>query len=148
MKQNDIRVVLLSEDAVVPSRKTKEAAGYDLSSTEEVTIPARGKASISTGIGFRFPTGCYGRISPRSGLARDHSVAAFDGVIDADYTGNVVVLLFNHGDKDYTVKKGDRIAQMVISSCVMLPVVVVESLEKTERGDKGFGSTGTGEIVK
>ena len=53
-------------------------------------------------------------------------------------------MLFNHGDEDYTVKKGDRIAQIVISSCVMLPVVVVESLEKTERGNNGFGSTGTG----
>ncbi|MGV0951482.1 MAG: dUTP diphosphatase, partial [Azonexus sp.] len=138
---NTLFVKLLSEAAVLPHRHSKEAAGYDLSSAQDATIKASDKALIPTDIAIRVPPGTYGRIAPRSGLAAKHFLQVGAGVIDPDYRGNVQILLFNHGKKDYIVKKGDRIAQLLLERIEHPPIQTVEDLPETTRGMNGFGST-------
>lgn len=91
------------------------------------------------------PEGTYGRIAPRSGLAWKHSIDVGAGVIDADYRGNVGVILFNFSDKDFEVKKGDRIAQLILEKISYCDIVETSDLDDTSRGEGGFGSTGTAE---
>jgi deoxyuridine 5'-triphosphate nucleotidohydrolase len=91
----------LSEHAILPVRGSEHAAGYDLSSAYDVTIPAQGKAIAKTDLAMVIPNGCYGRVAPRSGLSWKHHIDVGAGVIDADYRGNVGVVLFNHAQTDY-----------------------------------------------
>lgn len=91
---------------------------------------------------LEIPESCYGRIAARSGLALNHFITVGAGVIDRDYTGNVCVLLFNHSDSDFVVKKGDRIAQLICEVILYPQLVELKSLSKTLRGDQGFGSSG------
>ena len=84
-----------------------------------------------------------GRVAPRSGLASKHFIDTGAGVIDADYRGNIKVLLFNHSDTDFTVNEGDRIAQLIIEKIASIPITKTDTLDETDRGDSGFGSTGT-----
>lgn len=137
--------------AIIPQKGSRYAAGYDLHSVEETMVPGRGKALVKTGLSFAIPTGNYGRIAPRSGLALKFGIDTGAGVIDSDYRGEVHVLLFNHSDKDFKgsrpirtalVNKGDRIAQMIIEKITDTEIVVTDKLPVTERGDLGFGSTG------
>uniref|UniRef100_A0A0D9VX92 Deoxyuridine 5'-triphosphate nucleotidohydrolase n=1 Tax=Leersia perrieri TaxID=77586 RepID=A0A0D9VX92_9ORYZ len=137
-----LKVKKLSENAVLPSRGSAHAAGYDLSSAAEAVVPARGKAMVPTDLSIAIPDGTYARIAPRSGLALKHSIDVGAGVIDADYRGPVGVILFNHSDVDFVVKPGDRIAQMIIEVIVTPEVAEVEDLDATVRGEGGFGSTG------
>uniref|UniRef100_A0A0E0KH91 Deoxyuridine 5'-triphosphate nucleotidohydrolase n=1 Tax=Oryza punctata TaxID=4537 RepID=A0A0E0KH91_ORYPU len=137
-----LKVKKLSENAVLPSRGSALAAGYDLSSAAETVVPARGKAMVPTDLSIAIPEGTYARIAPRSGLALKHSIDVGAGVIDADYRGPVGVILFNHSDTDFAVKPGDRIAQMIIEVIVTPEVAEVEDLDATLRGEGGFGSTG------
>ncbi|KAL5219359.1 hypothetical protein ABZP36_020043 [Zizania latifolia] len=137
-----LKVKKLSENAVLPSRGSALAAGYDLSSAAVAVVPARGKAMVPTDLSVAIPEGTYARIAPRSGLALKHSIDVGAGVIDADYRGPVGVILFNHSDVDFIVKPGDRIAQMIIQVIVTPEVAEVEDLDATVRGDGGFGSTG------
>jgi dUTP pyrophosphatase len=132
----------LSESAVLPVRGSALAAGYDLSAAHDGTIPARGKALIKTDLAMAIPEGCYGRVAPRSGLAWKHSIDVGAGVIDADYRGNVGVILFNFSDKDFDVKAGDRIAQLILERIATPEVEEVEDLDASARGAGGFGSTG------
>lgn len=88
------------------------------------------------------PEGTYGRIAPRSGLAWKHFIDTGAGVIDADYRGNVGVILFNHAEQEFAVKRGDRVAQLVLERIVTPDVVQVDDLDESERGAGGFGSTG------
>ena len=125
-----------------PSRKTKGAAGYDIPSPIQITIPARNSVSIDTGIRISIWVGHYGRIEGRSGLAMNHDIVPFCGIIDEDYRGPIAVKLFNHSDKDYVVKIGDRIAQLIIQPYATPTITKVHSLNNTERGSSGFGSTG------
>ena len=132
-------------NAIIPSRGSAGAAGYDMSSIEHKTVPARGSVLISTGIRIQIPNDCFGHILPRSGLAVKHGIHVGAGVVDSDYTGIIHVLLFNHKDVDFEVQPGDRIAQLVLQR-IYLPewkeVNTQEELTSTERGDAGFGSTG------
>ncbi|KAL5210165.1 hypothetical protein ABZP36_005788 [Zizania latifolia] len=137
-----LKVKRLSENAVLPSRGSALAAGYDLSSAAEAVVPARGKAMVPTDLSIAIPEGTYARIAPRSGLALKHSIDVGAGVIDADYRGPVGVILFNHSDVDFVVKPGDRIAQMIIELIVTPEVAEVDDLDATVRGEGGFGSTG------
>ncbi|KAF8684424.1 hypothetical protein HU200_044318 [Digitaria exilis] len=137
-----LKVKKLSEKAVLPSRGSALAAGYDLSSAVEMVVPARGKALVPTDLSIAIPEGTYARIAPRSGLALKHSIDVGAGVIDADYRGPVGVILFNHSDNEFAVKPGDRIAQMIIEVIVTPDVAEVEDLDATVRGEGGFGSTG------
>ncbi|KIW76656.1 deoxyuridine 5'-triphosphate nucleotidohydrolase [Fonsecaea pedrosoi CBS 271.37] len=132
----------LSADASTPTRGSAFAAGYDLYASKPITIPARGKALVSTDLSIATPEGTYGRIAPRSGLAAKHFIDTGAGVIDADYRGEVKVLLFNHGEADFRVNKGDRIAQLVLERIYTPEVVEVDNLEESVRGAGGFGSTG------
>lgn len=97
---------------------------------------------ISTGLSLTVEDGCYGRIAPRSGLAAKHHIDVGAGVIDSDYSGEVMVLLFNHSEVAYTVKAGDRIAQLIIEKISQPCVVEVDTLPASGRGNHGFGSTG------
>jgi len=132
----------LSEKAILPTRGSHFAAGYDLYSAEAKLIPARGKALVNTQISIAVPVGTYGRVAPRSGLASKFMIDTGAGVIDADYRGVVYVLLFNFLDKDFEVQEGDRIAQLIIEKIETPEVLEVEDLGETLRGTNGFGSTG------
>ncbi|KAI3686683.1 hypothetical protein L1987_80366 [Smallanthus sonchifolius] len=136
------KVNKLSEKAVMPSRGSSLAAGYDLSCAIETKVPARGKALVATDLSIAVPEGTYARIAPRSGLAWKHSIDVGAGVVDADYRGPVGVILFNHSDADFEVKVGDRIAQLIIEKIITPEVIEVDDLDSTVRGAGGFGSTG------
>ena len=136
-----VNYVKLSSNAITPSLATPFAAGYDLFSAQTIIVPAKGKQLISTDIAIQLPNNCYGRIAPRSGLSWEHFIDVGAGVIDADYRGNIKVLLFNFGEKDYQVNQGDRIAQLIITKVERFPFTEV-TLDPTDRNRKGFGSTG------
>lgn len=104
----------LCYDAHLPTRGSDGAVGYDLYSSEDAIVPCQaGRALVSTGIALSIPDGLYGRVAPRSGLAVKHCINVGAGVIDPDYTGEVKVVLFNHGTEDFEIKKGERIAQLI-----------------------------------
>lgn len=134
---------LHSSLARLPERATNGSAGYDLYASEDKVIPARTRALVDTGLSMCIPSSCYGRIAPRSGLAAKFSIDVGAGVIDSDYRGLVKVLLINHGEMDYSVKVGDRIAQLIFEKIEHLIFVEAEELPVSEqRGEGGFGSTG------
>jgi dUTP pyrophosphatase len=141
-----VRVKKLRPDAVVPAYMTDHAAGVDLCAAMNGTIelPPRARASVPTGLALEIPPGFEGQVRPRSGLARDHGVTLTNsvGTIDADFRGEVCVLLINHGDKHVRIEPGQRIAQLVIAPVVRAELVVVDELSETRRGTGGFGSTG------
>ena len=95
-----------------------------------------------TDLQFTFPSGCYGRIAPRSGLSYNNFIDVGGGVIDPDYTGNVAIILFNFSDVDFAVKRGDRIAQLILERIYLPDLVEMRSLIDTTRGASGFGSSG------
>jgi len=132
----------LTNNAILPTRGSNGAVGYDLYSTDNVTIQPTHRALVGTGIGILLPEGVYGRVAPRSGLAVKHGIQVGAGVVDPDYTGEVKVVLFNHGDREFVVKEGDRIAQLVLERCETPEVWEIGNLEETLRGSGGFGSTG------
>jgi dUTP pyrophosphatase len=125
---------------------TADAAGLDLCAALDAPLtiePARA-AAIGTGLAMAIPRGFEGQVRPRSGLAAKHQVTVTNapGTIDADYRGELRVLLINHGREPFTISHGDRIAQLVIAPVVQAELVEVESLDETERGAGGIGSTG------
>ncbi|CEO97220.1 hypothetical protein PBRA_000565, partial [Plasmodiophora brassicae] len=148
-----LAVKRLTPSAVLPSRGSAFAAGYDLSSSEACVVPAHGKALVPTGLSIALPAGVYGRIAPRSGLAWKHhidgrsrvavTVSFGAGVVDRDYRGPVGVVLFNHSSSDFKIEAGDRIAQLILERIVNdADVVEMDDLPDSERGSQGFGSTG------
>lgn len=130
------------ESAITPSQGSEEAAGYDLCALKETVIPPKGKGLVSTGIEMAIPFGAYGRIAPRSGLAWKNFIDVGAGVIDSDYRGEVKVLLFNFGEEEFKVSKGDRVAQIIIEKVVPTMIKEVPELPSSKRGEGGFGSTG------
>lgn len=130
------------ECAQLPKRSSPHAAGYDLASSVSVTVPAKGKAQVDTGLSISIPAGHYGRIAPRSSLAHKHFIDVGAGVIDADYRGPLIVILFNFSSEDFEVQPGDRIAQLIIEKIGHPEVDEVNELDETVRGAGGFGSTG------
>ncbi|CAL1534641.1 unnamed protein product [Lymnaea stagnalis] len=137
-----LRFAKLSEHATAPTRGSPLAAGFDLYSAYDYTIPSRGKEIVKTDIQIALPDGCYGRVAPRSGLAAKHFIDVGAGVIDQDYRGNVGVVLFNFSEEDFKVSKGDRIAQLICERIYLPELKEFSTLEETERGTGGFGSTG------
>ncbi|XP_015267272.1 PREDICTED: deoxyuridine 5'-triphosphate nucleotidohydrolase, mitochondrial isoform X2 [Gekko japonicus] len=137
-----LRFAKLSENALAPSRGSSRAAGYDLYSAYDCEILPLGKAVVKTDIQISLPSGCYGRVAPRSGLAANHFIDVGAGVIDEDYRGNVGVVLFNFGNETFKVKRGDRIAQLICERIYYPELEEVQVLDDTERGSGGFGSTG------
>ena len=138
-----MEVKRLNSFAKLPRRASAGAAGYDLTSTERVTIYPGNRALVSTGIAVKLPLGVYGRVAPRSGLAVKNGIQVGAGVIDADYRGEIKVLLFNHSiDHTFEVDSGDRIAQLICERCELPEIILVSELDDTERGEGKFGSTG------
>lgn len=138
-----LQVKLLSAKARLPERGSKQAAGYDLFSAQDLVIPTGKRALVRTDISIIIPKGTYARIAPRSGLALKHGLNVGAGVVDIDYTGPVGVVLFNHGHEDFTVKTGDKIAQLILERISNPKVVETQEVGTTARGASGFGSTGT-----
>ena len=132
----------LTTNATTPIRASRHAAGFDLFSAETKEVDAHGHGIINTDIAIMLPQGTYGRVAPRSGIAVKYFIDIGAGVIDADYRGNVGVVIFNHLNKPFLVNKGDRIAQLIIEKISMPKLIEVEQLEKTERTTNGYGSTG------
>ncbi|TMW59987.1 hypothetical protein Poli38472_000029 [Pythium oligandrum] len=143
-----LRVKKLTELAIIPTRGSALAAGYDLSSAYDAVIPARGKGLVKTDLAIAVPHGCYARVAPRSGLALKKFIDTGAGVIDEDYRGNVGVVLFNHAEEDFVVSRGDRIAQLIIEKIEYADIDVVDEIDETERGAGGFGSTGVEQTLK
>lgn len=137
----------LSPDAITPTRGSPQAAGLDLSSIKDYTIKAGGKELIDTGLVFKIPIGYYGRIAPRSGMSWKHHTDIGAGVIDSDYRGEVKVLLFNLSSSSVQIKKGDRVAQLILEKILIVDPIEVKDLDETVRGAGGFGSTGLESVV-
>jgi len=136
------------EGLALPAYQSAHAAGLDLQAAipeAEVLILSPGqRALVPTGLSIALPAGYEAQVRPRSGLASKHGVTVLNapGTIDADYRGEIRVLLINHGEVPFSIRRGERIAQMVIASAVRAELVPAASLSGTERGGGGFGSTG------
>lgn len=142
---DQLKVFLRSDKATIPTKGSALAAGYDIYASEDAVIPGQGQGLVATDISIIVPVGTYGRVAPRSGLAVKHGISTGAGVIDADYRGEVKIVLFNHSSKDFEIKTGDRIAQLVLEKIINADIVEItkEQLDTTDRGEGGFGSTGT-----
>lgn len=133
-------------DLPLPGYETISAAGMDIRAalTEPITLKPGERILIPTGLQMAVPAGYEAQIRPRSGLAIRNGITMLNtpGTIDADYRGEVKVIAINHGQDDFVVEHGDRIAQMVIAPVTQFPVREVQNLDETDRGEGGFGSTG------
>jgi dUTP pyrophosphatase len=129
-----------------PAYATAGAAGADIVSAEDVAIAPGAIHAVATGIALAIPQGFEGQVRPRSGLALKHGVTVLNapGTIDADYRGEVKVILINHGPEPFRIARGDRIAQLVVAAVAPVRFERVEALSGTARGTGGFGSTGIG----
>jgi dUTP pyrophosphatase len=142
MEPSQLFVKRLSPTANLPVRGSKYAAGLDLFADETKTIQAGSSGLISTGISMVIPHGYYGRIAPRSGFSVKTGLMVNAGVIDSDYRGEVKILFANPTINSVQVNSGEKVAQIVVERIALLDVEEVESLEESERGANGFGSTG------
>lgn len=139
-----MKIMKLSALATIPCYKTALAAGADLTAVQMTTINPGERKLVCTGISIELPEGWEAQIRPRSGLALKHGITVLNapGTIDADYRGEIKVLLINHSNEPFKIVAGDRIAQMVIAEHRQPHFEEVEWLAETERGYGGFGSTG------
>lgn len=133
--------ITLDKDAFLPERAHRNDAGLDIKSPITVTVPAHGSAVIDTGVHVEIWDRYVGFLKSKSGLNVKHNIQS-EGVIDSGYTGSIVVKLYNLGDRDYLVERGDKISQLVILPILTPVIEVVDSLGETERGNNGFGSSG------
>lgn len=148
-------VILLVEqmegarDLPAPAYMSEQAAGMDLRAAvrEPLTLAPGAHALVPTGIRIAVPPGHEGQVRPRSGLAAKHGVTVLNapGTIDADYRGEVCVILVNHGPERFVIRRGDRVAQLVVAPVVRAQVRITDRLEQTGRGSGGFGHTGRGD---
>lgn len=151
MSEQVLRVTRLRHgaDLPLPAYQSAQAAGLDLHAAvppqAPLVIPPGAWASVPTGVALALPPGSEGQLRPRSGLAARHGVTVLNapGTVDADYRGEVRVLLVNFGAEPFTVKRGERIAQLVIAPVLRASLVETPELDETVRGAGGFGSTGT-----
>jgi len=136
------------EGLPLPAYETAQAAGMDLRAAvpedEPLTLRPGSRFPVPTGLAFALPPGFEGQVRPRSGLAFKHGVTCLNtpGTVDADYRGEVKVILINLGEEDFVVRRGERIAQLIVAPVVQAVWSEVESLDETARGAGGFGSTG------
>ncbi len=141
----EVKFKKLDAAATVPEYKTEGAVGADITATEEILIPPKQVRTVRTGLAVALPPGWEMQIRSRSGLAsKGVSVVNSPGTIDPDYRGEILVILQNISPDTFKVKKGMRVAQAVLSPVHRATFVEVEELDKTERGEKGLGSTGEG----
>ena len=141
---NRLRIKKLSQQAIIPTKGSRMAAGHDIYALKNGTFPAQRQMLVETGIVIGLPKGTYGRLVAPSGMASKQGIAVGGGIIDADNTGEIRVILRNHGTSEYEFKAGDRIAQLIVERIQTSEAVGVEELVETERGTQGFGSTDLG----
>ena len=131
-------------DAVLPAYAHPSDAGMDVRSVADMTVPARGRALVPTGLVVLLPPLYEAQVRPRSGVALKHGITVLNtpGTIDSGYRGEIGVILFNSSDVDFQVKKGDRVAQVVIAPVTQPVIEEAQEIDETDRGAGGFGSTG------
>ena len=137
-----IKVKKLHAAAQLPLRGSTWAAGADLHCVEAFRLQPGERKAVPTGLAVEIPPGFYGRVAPRSGWAAKHGIDTLAGIIDADYRGEILVLLINLSHESFTAQSGERIAQLIIERAAMCAYCWAEELTETERGAGGFGSTG------
>jgi len=132
------------EGLELPAYATHGAAGMDVVSAEDVTIPPAGRHAVATGLAMAIPQGYEVQVRPRSGLALKHGITVPNtpGTIDSDYRGEIKVILINHGAEPFEIRRGDRVAQLVLAPVTRAAWLAVDELDETTRGEGGFGSTG------
>jgi dUTP pyrophosphatase len=140
-----IKFIKLREGAHIPQKAHEDDAGFDLYASEDCLLKAHGFGCVPTAIAIELPAGTEAQVRPRSGLAAKYGVTVLNapGTIDAGYRGEVKVILINHGEEDFAISAGMRIAQMVVSPVLPAFFTEVETLDETLRGEGGFGSSGT-----
>lgn len=132
----------LDPRATLPTRGSRSAAGLDLYSIEAVSLAAGQRTIVRTGLAVAIPTGFYGRVAPRSGLATKKGLDVLAGVIDADYRGEIGCLLYNSGEERIELAEQSKICQLIIESIITPQAAWADELDDTARGGGGFGSTG------
>ncbi|HEV2512322.1 dUTP diphosphatase [Bosea sp. (in: a-proteobacteria)] len=147
-----IRRLPHAQDLPLPAYETAGAAGLDLRAAlpdGPLRLEPGARLLVPTGLVLELPVGTEGQVRPRSGLALRHGVTLLNapGTIDADYRGEVGVILINHGREDFTIQHGDRIAQLVVAAVLQAGIIEVEQLSETTRGSGGFGSTGVSDAA-
>lgn len=140
----NINIKLINSIAIMPTRGSTDAAGYDLYTYESGDINPNETVKFHTGISMEIPKGFVGLVFARSGLGINHGIVPSNcvGVIDSDYRGEIMVALHNHSNETYSVKENERVAQIVIVPFLSVEFKKVTELTNTERGVRGFGSTG------
>ena len=140
----NINIKLINSIAIMPTKGSSDAAGYDLYTYESGDINPNETVKFHTGISMEIPKGFVGLVFARSGLGINHGIVPSNcvGVIDSDYRGEIIVALYNHSNEVYSVKENERVAQIVIVPFLSVEFNKVTELINTERGVKGFGSTG------
>ena len=134
--------ITVEPGAKVPERKYDTDAGLDFFAPYSVTLSPGQRETIDTGICIELPENTFGRITGRSGLAKQHGIEVFPGTIDEGYRGRIGITLQNRSSETYRIISGDKIAQLIVIPCVYVRPLVVDKLTETERGEKGFGSSG------
>lgn len=146
-----LQIKKLSPAAILPKYMTELAAGMDICALveNEVVIKPGARVLVPTGLAFAIPPGYEIQVRPRSGLAIKHGIALVNspGTIDADYRGEVKIIMINLGHDDFTIHSGDRIAQLIVTPVCQAELVEVDALSETERGAGGFGHTGQGGLL-
>ena len=143
MTKVEIKFTKTNEDARIPTRNFDTDTGFDIYSVETIAIPARGSTVVDVGLIFAYITpGYWIKIEGRSGLGFKHGITPHPGIIDQGYRGTAGIKLYNNTDTEYTVKRGERIAQLIVYRNYYVEMSEVENVEESERGAKGFGSSG------
>ncbi|MFN8577536.1 MAG: dUTP diphosphatase [Candidatus Sericytochromatia bacterium] len=139
-----LKVKRISEDAILPKYIHSTDSGMDVFSIEDITIKPSETSLVKTGLKIELPPNTEAQIRPKSGIALKNSVTVLNtpGTIDEGYTGEICIILINHGKEDYKINKGEKIAQMVIQPVIRVEVEEVEDINTSSRGEGGFGSTG------
>ena len=139
---NHNAVIQFAGEATAPRKGSAMAAGYDLTAAKDYTLGSGDRARVSTGLHVSLPARWFGRVEGRSGLAFNHGIYTFGGIIDSDYRGEIKVLLINLGSEAFVITRGMRIAQLIVAAVTQAELQIVENLDETQRGTGGFGSTG------
>ena len=136
--------MLANCEDLLPAKAHPDDAAFDLRSRVDMTVPVNRSTLVPTGVFIELPVNYEAQVRPRSGLALKHNISLTNspGTIDAGYRGEVGVIMFNHGPEEFAIKRGDRIAQMVIAELLAVELEVTDVLSETDRGEGGFGSTG------
>lgn len=144
MRHIQVKVKKLHPSAIIPAYQSAESAGFDLHALEAYILESHARMCIRTGLAFEIESGFEIQVRPRSGLALKNGISVLNtpGTIDSDYRGEILVILINHSNEPFYIKRGDRIAQAVINEVIYADFTEVENLAQSERGDKGLGSSG------